>query len=201
MFDRIDEILHDKNKARLNTEWAGIFRNVFLQMMPVGDLGETFSLDFGRPTKEHYSICGLLLLKDYFGWRTKEAVDEYIYNLKIHYALMIDSDNIQLSTRTLERYMKIFRKKELAQNLMDKVTGKILTELNISIDKQRLDSSHVFSNMAEWSRSMLLFKITKRFLVQVKRHENKLYHELDEELRVLYESQGSWIYKAESKNA
>ncbi len=199
MFDRIEEILHDKNKARLNADWPGIFRNVFLQMMPVDDLGESFSLDFGRPTKEHYSICGLLLLKDYFGWTTKETVDEYIYNLKIHYALMIDSDNIQLSTRTLERYIKIFRQKELAQNLMDKVTGKILTELNISIDKQRLDSSHVFSNMAEWSRSMLLFKITQRFLVQVKRHESKLYYELDEELRALYESQGSWIYKAEPK--
>ena len=72
-------------------------------MMPVDDLGKSFSFDFGRPTKEHYSICGLILLKDYFGWTTQETVDEYLYNLKIHYALMIEPDNLELSTRTLER--------------------------------------------------------------------------------------------------
>ncbi len=91
-------------------------------MMPVEDLSKGFSRDLGRPTKEHYSVCGLILLKDYYGWTNQEAVDQ----------------------------------------------------LNIKIDKQRLDSSHVFSNMADWSRSMLLFKTTKRFLVQVKRHESKL---------------------------
>ncbi len=77
---------------------------------------------------------------------------------------------------------------------MDAVARKIISELSIQIDKQRLDSTHVFSNMAEWTRSMLMFKTVKRFLVQVKRHESKLYHELDAELRRLYEASGDWIY-------
>ena len=69
-----------------------------------------------------------------------------------------------------------------------------IKELNIEVDKQRLDSTHVFSNMADWNRSMLLFKTTKRFLVQAKRHESRLYDELDQDLRTHYESQGGWIY-------
>ena len=40
--------MHPKNKARLNEDWPGLFRDVFLQMMPVDDLGEGFSSDFGR---------------------------------------------------------------------------------------------------------------------------------------------------------
>jgi hypothetical protein len=48
--------------------------------------------------------------------------------------------------------------------------------------------------MADWSRSMLLFRTIKRFLVQVKRHESRLYSELDENLRKEYESKGDWIY-------
>ncbi len=199
LIERIDEILHPKNKARLDEDWPGVFRNSFLQMMPVEDLGKGFSRDLGRPTKEHYSVCGLILLKDYYGWTNQEAVDQYLYNLKIHYALMIEPDNLEFSLRSFERYLKIFRKSELAQKLMDKVTRKIIAELNIKIDKQRLDSSHVFSNMADWSRSMLLFKTTKRFLVQVKRHESKLYFELDEELRKLYEAPGKWIYEAKTR--
>ncbi len=110
LFGRVDEILSSKSKARLENDWPGIFRNSFLRMMPVEDLGKGFSSDMGRPMKEHYSICGLLLLKDYFGWTTEETVDQYLYTFKIHYALMIEPDNLYLGTRTLERYMKIFRK-------------------------------------------------------------------------------------------
>jgi hypothetical protein len=62
---------------------------------------------------------------------------------------------------------------------MDDVTVMIIKELNIEVDRQRLDSTHVFSNMADWNRSMLLFKTIKRFLVQLKRHESKLYDEID----------------------
>jgi hypothetical protein len=107
-----------------------------------------------------------------------------------------------LGIRTLERYLKIFREKELAQKLMQDVTSMIIEELNIEVDKQRLDSTHVFSNMADWSRSMLLFRTTKRFLVQVKRHESRLYYELDEEIREHYESKGDWIYAgSKTRNA
>ncbi|OGV35365.1 MAG: hypothetical protein A2020_06500 [Lentisphaerae bacterium GWF2_45_14] len=86
--------------------------------------------------------------------------------------MKIQPDNLKLGIRTLERYLKIFREKALAQKLMEDVTETIIRELNIEVDKQRLDSTHVFSNMADWSRSVLLFLTTKRFLVQVKRHES-----------------------------
>jgi hypothetical protein len=110
---------------------------------------------------------------------------------------MIEPDNLDLGTRTLERYMKIFRKNELAQKLLDTVTRQIIADLNIKVDKQRLDSTHVFSNMADLTRSMLMFRTVRRFLIQVKRHENKLYHELDAELRKLYDGSGRWVYDKE----
>jgi hypothetical protein len=202
IFDRVEEILHPKAKARLDENWPGIFRRAILQLMPVEELGEGFSPDFGRPSKEHYSICGLILLKEYFGWTDDETIDQYLYSFKIQYALKIQPDNLKLSARTLARYQKIFREKELAQKLMQDVTSMIIRELNIQVNKQRLDSTHVFSNMADWSRSMLLFRTIKRFLVQVKRHESGLYSELDENLRKEYESKGEWIYAgSKTRNA
>jgi hypothetical protein len=78
---------------------------------------------------------------------------------------------------------------------MTDVTEMIIKELNIEVNKQRLDSTHVFSNMADWTRSMLLFKTTKCFLIQVKRHESKLYYELNDDLRKSYDPQRNWIYR------
>lgn len=64
-----------------------------------------------------------------------------------------------------ELYSYIFRGNELAQKLMELVTRKTIAELDIKVDKQRLDSTHVFSNMPNMTRSMLMFKTPKRFLV------------------------------------
>ena len=128
MFDRVEEILHPKAQARLDADWPGVFRRVILQLMPVDQLGENFSSDFGRPTKEHYSICGLILLKDYFGWTNEDTIDRYLYDLKVQYALKIQPDNLQFGSRTLERYLKLFREKEFAHKIMDDVTGMINKE-------------------------------------------------------------------------
>jgi hypothetical protein len=61
----------------------------YFKLMPVEDIGKGFSPDFGRPTKEHYSICGLILLKDYFGWTNEKTIDKYLYDLQIKYALKL----------------------------------------------------------------------------------------------------------------
>ena len=110
--------------------------------MPVEDLGEGFSPDFGRHTKEHYSMCGLILLKEYFGWTDEETVDQYLYSFKIQYALKIQPDCLDMSSRTLTRYLKLFREKELAARLMEDVTSVIVRELNIEVDRSLMDSGY-----------------------------------------------------------
>lgn len=195
LFDRIDEILHPKVKEKLNIDWPGVFRSTFLQLIPVDAINKGFSADFGRPTKEHYSICGLLILKEYFGWTIEEAVDNYLFNFKIQYALRIQPDSLQISSRTLDRYLKRIRDNDVAQQFMNNITQKIVDELNINISKQRLDSTHIFSNMSNWTRSMLMYKVLRRFLIQVKRHESKLYNELDVYFRKKYVESDAWLYE------
>jgi hypothetical protein len=55
-----------------------------------------------------------------------------------------------MSVRTLERYIRLFESDELAKSIMDTVTSKLIEILGVKIDKQRLDSTHIFSDMASF---------------------------------------------------
>lgn len=186
MFDPFDPVLTDKTRARLLDGWPGVARHVVLELMPVGTLGEHYSPDTGRPTKELYSMAGLILLMECMDWTKQDALDAYSYHMDVHYALNMEPVTHDMSIRTLERYILIFEQDKLARSVMNEVTVRLAELLEIKIDKQRLDSTHVFSNMASFGRTRLMGVAIKRFLTQVQRHDPSVYVGLPESLRQRY---------------
>ena len=69
---------------------------------------------------------------------------------------------------------------------MHEVTCRLVELLELDITRQRLDSTHVFCNMASFGRTRLLGVTVKRFLTQVKRHAPEAYDALPEPLRTRY---------------
>ncbi len=69
---------------------------------------------------------------------------------------------------------------------MDEITTKLVEVLKIKIDKQRLDSTHLFSDMASFGRTRLMGVAVKRFLTQVIRRSKQDYHSLNESFRQRY---------------
>jgi len=187
LFDSFDTVLTDKTRKRLLNGWEGVFRNVILELMPVDVIGSSFDATMGRPTKELYSMAGLLLIKEFKNLTNEEAVDAYCFDMSIHYALNLEPITHDLSTRTLERYIRLFQEKEIAKRLMDKVTTTLINTLEIKVDKQRLDSTHIFSDMASFGRTRLMGVAIKRFLTQLKRHNRCDYDMLEESFRKRYE--------------
>jgi hypothetical protein len=88
--------------------------------------------------------------------------------------------------RTIERYINLFEEDEIAKTVMSKVTATLVESLDIKIDKQRLDSTHIFSDMASFGRTRLMGVAIKRFLTQLKRHNVSDYESLDVSLRQRY---------------
>ena len=91
-----------------------------------------------------------------------------------------------ISKRTLERYINLFEEDDLAKTTMDKITTTLVEVLGTKIDKQRLDSTRIFSDMASFGRTRLMGVAIKRFLTQLKRHSKTDYNSLDESLRNHY---------------
>ena len=186
LFDPYDSILTEKTRKRLLDGWPGVFRHIILELMPVDAISGHFDPTMGRPTKELYSIAGLLLIQEFMDWTKDESLDAYSFNINVHYALNLEPVTHDISRRTLERYINLFEEEGLAKATMDEITTMLVEKLGTKIDQQRLDSTHIFSDMASFGRTRLMGVAVKRFLTQVIRHNKQDYNLLDESLRQRY---------------
>jgi len=186
LFDPFNSVLTEKTRERLLNGWPGVFRHVILELMPVDAVSGYFDPTMGRPTKELYSIAGLLLIQEFMDWTKDEALAAYSFPMNVHYALNLEPVTHDISKRTLERYINLFEEDKIAKATMDEITIKLVEHLGIKIAKQRLDSTHIFSDMASFGRTRLMGVAIKRFLTQVIRHNQEAYNSLDESLRNRY---------------
>ncbi len=156
LFDPFDGILSETARKRLVFGWPGVFRHVILELMPVDALSKHLSQKLGRPSKELYSMAGLLLIMEFMNWTKEEALNAYTFHMNVQYALNLKPVGNDISRRTLERYIKRFEEEDLAKTVMHKVTSALVKHLGTNIDQQRLDSTHIFSDMASFGRTRLM---------------------------------------------
>ena len=174
LFDTFQSILSPVAYGKLQRGWQHLFRCAILKLLPAKKLGEHFHPAIGRPTKELYSMAGLLFIMEFRDWTHEEAADAYMFNVDLQYALNLKPENQSLCRRTLERYISLFRDDELAQEIMHDVTAELVKLLDLDVSKQRLDSTHIESNMAKFGRIRLMATAARRFLVQLKRHDEQV---------------------------
>ena len=177
----------------LGTGWQGVFRHVILELLPVAQVARHFHSSLGAPTKELYSMAGLVFLADFHGWTALQAAEAYIFRTDVQYALNLEP-GAEVSSRTVERYQKLFREDDTAAQIFSDVTTRLIEKLDLDVSRQRLDSTHVFSHMATFGRTKLMAVAIKRFLVQVKRHDLPVYAALPEPLRLRYEPAQSQLF-------
>jgi len=178
-----------------------MIRVIHLGVKPAQIIAGEFAPDNGRPTKELYSVAGLIFISEFMDWTTEQAAQAYMFHMDIWYALNLKPGAQSMSTRTIERYRKIFRESELASKVMSDVTNNLVDLLELNVTEQRLDSTHVFSNMATFGRTRMMGVTVKKFLTQVKRHGGEIYESLPEELRMRYECSESCLFGDTSKGS
>jgi hypothetical protein len=194
LFDVFAHILSPVAHRRLTSGWQHLFRCAILKLMPAGKLAEHFDPAMGRPTKELYSMAGLLFIMEFRNLTHEEAADAYMFGVDVQYALNLQPENQSLCRRTIERYLKLFREDEMAQAIMHDVTAELVQLLELDVSKQRLDSTHIESNMAKFGRMKLMATTIRRFLVQVKRHDEGSYNALKKSVCERYEASDQSIF-------
>jgi DDE family transposase len=201
LFDPFAGMIPPLGLERIHAGWQGIFRTTLLELMPAQRLGKHFSPNLGRPTKELYSVAGLLFLQEFQNWTISAAVEAYLFRTDIQFALNLEPGCSEMCERTFERYRALFLEDESSGQVMQEVTDRLIELLELDITKQRLDSTHVFSNMASFGRTRLMAVTIKRFLTQVKRHHLADFEALPAELRQRYAPSQAQLLSKESQDA
>jgi hypothetical protein len=181
--------LGPKRLALLESSWAHLFREEILHKLPAEKLFPLYSEHIGRRTKELYAMLGIVLLQQQQDLTDDEAIQQFSFNIMWHYALNVtDPSDISsyVSPRTLWTMRDIVGRLGLEQSLFENVTGALTKLFELDPSKQRLDSIHIFSNMAHLGRIRLFVRTIRKFLVNLKRHHADRYQALGD-VAVRYE--------------
>jgi len=186
--------LGPKRRKLLDKSWSGLFQKEILPDLPVDTLRSHYHDWNGRPTKELYSMIGLMILQQMHDMTDEEAIEQFCFNIQWHYALNITSPDDAASYISGKSIWKMRDKlsTEEAYNDIFTTTLKRLAEIfKVDFSKQRIDSVHVQSNMRHLGRISLFVKTIKSFLNNLKRQHRNLFDQLDKDLIKRYLSKNT----------
>lgn len=188
------QFLSPKRRRMLDESWPGLFREHLLGELPVDQIIPFFRDDFGRPSKELYTLLGALLFQQAMDLNDTDTVEQLAFNIQWHYALNItdESDSAKyISEKTLWTWRQVFIENQLDQVIFNNITEKLAKVFQVDTSNQRIDSVHIQSNMRRLGRIGIFSQTIHKFLVNLKRHHQKLFDTISRSLVERYVSQKS----------
>ena len=175
--------LSPKRRRMLDEDWPGLFREHLLEELPVDRIRSHFTDGIGRPSKELYTVLGLLLLQQTMDLTDKAAIEQLAFNIQWHYALNLpeESDDAKyISEKTLYTMRQVMIDNRLDEVMFDAVADKLAAVFGVDTTNQRIDSVHIRSNMRKLGRIGIISRTIFKFLVNLKRHHRALFDAIDE---------------------
>ena len=168
LFEASNLFAEDK-RERLLGSWAHAFRTQALPLIDENHFRDLFCSDNGRPNKPVPIVVGALILKDMMDLTDAETLYRLDFDLGWHHALGLQPEEAHCCQKTLHNFRVKLLAHERAPLLFRDMTDKILAALGMNTDKQRLDSTHIVSNMAVLTRLGLFCETMRVFLRELRR--------------------------------
>ena len=178
--------LPDDKRERLERDWPGQFRDRALPLIDEDAFRDLYHASNGRPNKPIQTIIGVLLLKEMHDHTDAEALFNLDFNLAWHVALELEPEKAHLCQKTLHNFRAKLMQNDRARLLFEDMTGKMIRALGIDTDRQRLDSTHITSNVARLTRLGLFCETARVFLKELRKKAKKNFDAVPEGLRRRY---------------
>jgi hypothetical protein len=122
----------------------------------------------GRPNFSVARLLGLCLLQEWNDLSDQQALDAYSFDIRWRYALDISDDEDYLSRRSLVEFRRRLAALDpdmsLIRHLFDTIRDSAIHKLGLSSSNQRLDSTHIISNIRLRGRLALFSNTLDLFL-------------------------------------
>ena len=123
-----------------------------------------YCADNGRPNRAVQTVLGVHLLKEMFNLTDGEALEQLEFNLLWHHALRLDIEETHLPQKTLHNFRVRLMQHDGGWLAFQETTDRIIQALGMRTGKQRLDSTHIMSNIATLTRLGLFCETMRLFL-------------------------------------
>lgn len=175
-----------KTVERLEKSWAEPFRTRGLPLIDEESFAPLYCEDNGRPNQPVEVVFGTLILKEMFNLTDAEALEQLEFNLLWHHALCLSSEDAHLCQKTLHNFRARLMADDKGRLAFTETTDRIIAALGLKVQRQRLDSTHIVSNIATLTRLGLFCETIRVFLEALGREHPLLSKRVSEKLRRRY---------------
>lgn len=179
-------LLPEEKRRRLERQWPEVFRTKALPLIDERAFAHLYDQANGRPNKAVQTLVALLVLKDMWDLTDEEVLFNLDYHLAYQVALDLDVDEAHCCQKTLHNFRKRLIESEGDALLFATLTDRILAELGVDTGKQRLDSTHILSNIRRLTRLGLFCETIRVFLSAVRDSSPRKFEAIPETLRRRY---------------
>lgn len=179
-------------RARLDQTWATGFAAKVLPVLlrAEGALAPLYDAGNGRPNWSIARMLGILLLAEATDLTDQDALDSLQFDLRWQHALGLPREDAYLSRRSLvdfrSRLAEQQKEEDVIRPLFDSIAAEALGDLGVGHGRQRLDSTHILSNVRIKGRVWLFSNTLRHFLDVLGRVDGDASVRLPSVLRTWY---------------
>ena len=166
----VDTPLSSRLRNRLESSWAQLFKKEVLPILIKNE--DQYAMLYGKTGRPNFSVArilGLCLLQEFNDLSDQQALDTFSFDIRWRYALDVSDEEDYLSRRSLVEFRRRLAAKDpemrLVRNVFDNIRDSAIKKLDISTNDQRVDSTHVISNIQRRGR-LALFSNTIDFFLR-----------------------------------
>ena len=165
----VDTQLSPSLRNRLESSWAHLFQSEILPILFRNE--DHYAMLYGKTGRPNFSVArvlGLCLLQELNNLSDQQALDTFSFDIRWRYALDISDEGDYLSRRSLVEFRRRLAAKDpemkLVRNVFDNIRDSAIKKLGLSASNQRLDSTHIISNIRVRGRIDLFTNTITLFL-------------------------------------
>jgi hypothetical protein len=168
-------LIPEAKAKRLRGSWAEVFCSRVLPLIDEDKFAPLYCADNGRPNRPVKTVLGVLLLKDMFNLTDQEALEQLEFSLLWHHALCLTPEEAHLPQKTLHNFRARLMAYEHGPVMFESITDRAIEAMGTNVSRQRLDSTHVVSNIAVLTRLGLFCETIQVFLNALKAEHPRLH--------------------------